>query len=232
MEKIKNHIEKVFSGIDFNNTTHTYSRGNKNYISVSKFISTFYKEFDKKKWSSYVAERDGKTVEEVLKEWEEKNKMSLEKGHKIHSFAEKYFYDNNYKPIISEEKAIVRFFNTLDKRYIPLFSEKVLFSDKYKIAGTCDLLLYDSLTKSIVIVDWKTNNDLFKSYSVLLYPFQHLKDSNLNKYKLQLSTYRLMLNEYNVNVSNTIIIWLTSNGEFVSINTESYVDEIKSFLAS
>ena len=46
---------------------HTREKG---YIGVTSFISTFFKLFDAERIAFFVAKAQGKTKEEVLKEWE------------------------------------------------------------------------------------------------------------------------------------------------------------------
>ena len=68
-----------------------------------------------------------------------------------------------------------------------------MYDVKSKKAGTIDLILLNKETGKLIIVDWKTNfANLIQCYGnkKLKAPFKHVHDSKLNKYKLQLSTYK------------------------------------------
>ncbi len=69
--------------------------------------------------------------------------------------------------------------------------EKVMYSKKYKITGTCDLdIVYDE--KKFKIGDHKTNKEFnyTSQYNKKLsYPFDDMDDCEYSKYTLQLNTY-------------------------------------------
>jgi hypothetical protein len=91
------------------------------------------------------------------------------------------------------------------KNLVPLSSELKIFCRKWKLAGTIDqpFLMWDEKQNKVLFLigDWKTNKE-FRSddhpkgrYKKLLHPFSHLWENHLNEYSIQVSLYRLMLEE-------------------------------------
>lgn len=211
METVKNY----FKDLCFSEEGHQYSyKGESVRESVSKIISHFCLPFDVSYYSNKIAIRENKLQEEVLQEWKETNKESIKKGNSIHNFAEAYFYDRSLKPKNKYEEAIVRFFNSLPEHIIPVFSEYKMFHLQYRFAGTADLILYNKDSGKYIIVDYKTNKELDKSYNYLLAPFAFLRDSNFMKYTLQLSLYQMCFEQTGVEVESRKILWLHPSGSF------------------
>ena len=127
------------------------------------------------------------------------------------------------------EEAIVNFWNDLHSTVIPLVIELQMFHKEYMFAGTADILLYNTVTNTFIIGDYKTNKDLFKNYKgkTLLSPFKNLLDSPYNKYQLQLSFYQLLLEQTGFKVSSRKLIWLKPDGTYLLYNTDDYTDILK-----
>lgn len=188
---------------------------------VSKFISQFKTPFDADRIARYVAKSKKTTKAAILAEWAATAKEGTDLGTFVHEWIEDYYNGKNPPlpvPIFEdlglgalnsdetfEHKALDRIqkFQSLyeDKLYKfkPICQEFRIFSRKWGIAGTLDGLF--ELTKSHYVGDWKTNKDFTDDdhpkgrRQKLLYPFEDLWDNNLNGYSLQLSTYRLILEE-------------------------------------
>ena len=98
-----------------------------------------------------------------------------------------------------------------------LIPELIIYSEKLKLAGTIDLVIYNKLTNQISLIDWKTNKKINqtsfrKSETGLKWPTQKLPDCNFTHYTLQLSMYQYILkNTYNVDVNGTFLIHLKEN---------------------
>ena len=95
-------------------------------------------------------------------------------------------------------------------------SELKVFSKKWRLAGTIDqpFLMWDEKQQKVLFLigDWKTNKE-FRSddhpkgrYKKLLHPFSHLWENHLNEYSIQVSLYRLILEDE---------IGLETNGGFL-----------------
>ena len=76
----------------------------------------------------------------------------------------------------------------------PHRTELCIFHVGLRLAGQIDALFLDQDWK-LVIVDWKRIRDLKyeNTYSSLLYPLDHLPDTNYWTYALQLNMHRYIL---------------------------------------
>jgi len=236
-------LNKNFKDLKFDSVNHIYTQGILKLKPVSKELENFYKPFDTD-ISKYVAIKRGITQEEVLKEWEDKKNKSLEKGNIIHDFAERcinyylgeidYFY--YHKKYISEQKQVLKYIlNQLGEGLIPLKAEyrmyyKLNISTKDDLAGTLDILWYDKKTSTCILDDYKTNENLFKQYKnqKLLEPFSYIDDTPYSKYTLQLSYYKLMLNQLGLVISKNRIVHITEK-QYKIYNLQQLDNIIKTY---
>ena len=92
-------------------------------------------------------------------------------------------------------------------------------------AGTADGTLYNTITGKYILIDYKTNIDIFKNYKgqTMLAPFEHLLDSPFNKYQIQLSYYQILLEQISgIEVSSRKLVWLRPTGEYELYDTENF----------
>eukprot|EP00808_Paulinella_micropora_P029089 g60591.t1 len=89
-----------------------------------------------------------------------------------------------FKKYISEQKG-----------WIPFRTELILYSERYMIAGSCDIVFLDPKTGLVYICDWKRSKRIWeRSFQGLtgLGPCDDLSDCNLAHYHLQLNAYRFL----------------------------------------
>jgi ATP-dependent exoDNAse (exonuclease V) beta subunit len=174
-------------------------------VSVTQFISRFSPKFDSDYWAQKKADEAGVTKDDILAEWEEKAKYACDLGTDVHEWIED-FYNGEKPPIPTEEERksriakFARIHNARLKDLRPIKQELRIFSTRWKLAGTIDAIFHHPGKGLNLIGDWKTNkkfNDdsAFTFGNKLLYPFEDLADNHLNKYSIQISLYRLMLQE-------------------------------------
>ena len=125
----------------------------------------------------------------------------------------------------SLEEQVKRFYDNLPEHIIIVSKELRMYHKKYQYAGTADLILYNTLTGNIIIADFKTNEDLYKSFNNLVSPFEFLPDTAFNKYQLQLNYYQLMLEQTGLEVESRVIIWLKEN-EYKEIYCNDFRTEL------
>ena len=86
------YLEKLnyaFGDFKFFPEDHHYEyKGGRVGISVTRFIEEFCNEFDAELIATRVAEKQGKSVQEILDEWEYKNKFATTKGSTCHEYAQ------------------------------------------------------------------------------------------------------------------------------------------------
>jgi hypothetical protein len=107
--------------------------------------------------------------------------------------------------VLSRVEKFLEIYESKFKNLLPLKSELKIFSKKWRLAGTIDqpFLMWDSKkNKAIILIgDWKTNKE-FKDdnhpkgrYKKLLRPFNTLFENHHNEYSIQISIYRIILED-------------------------------------
>lgn len=169
------------------------------------------------------------TIQEVLDEWEYKNKWACHKGHLGHEYSQSlwngqspYYYGKMQNE--SENIALEKIFNQADNFYKDyedrlehLADEYVIGSEEYDIASAIDHLFINKLTGGLVLVDYKTNSDIHKNERYakdMKVPLHHLKDFTLNHYYIQLSIYKYLVEKYtNLKIEDMFIVYFSENIE-------------------
>lgn len=220
--------------IVFNEQQHSYTNTNtgERYLSATQLLSKFKKYFDKDKHSLRVAEREGVTQQEILERWEQMKDVSIVKGKNIHSLLENYIkkgqMDSGWSWLYNsfeKQKELVH------REYDTIYSEKLLYDDEFKIAGTCDVLIEKD--DEFSVIDFKTNKKLstfspFGEY--LLYPIDFLQSCEYNVYALQLSLYAYMYEKIINKKVRSLNIFYLKDDKFIVYNTPYLKFEIKVML--
>jgi len=212
--------------ISLNEETHTYTLENSDIIfsSVTEFISDFFQPFDENKIALKLTKHHkykGKSVNDILREWEKRRN----RGTVVHKEIETFIHEaNNHKKIIEtstsnmldlkSQQAIKFLKNCNIYKNNLLFPEVRVFSKQLKLAGTIDLMIYNKPKNEISLIDWKTNQKIKQSgfKNGIKNPTLMIEDCSFNKYQLQLSMYRYILeNFYNTKVRGLYILHLKEN---------------------
>lgn len=187
------------------------------------------------------------TIQEVLDEWEYKNKFACEKGSTCHEFAQSLWSCKGWQPLYfdsSEEytKAVIKiqkqannFYKDYQDRLEHLADEFVIGSEEYDIASAIDHLFINKLTGGLALVDYKTNSDIHKTEKYaknMKVPLSHLKDFTLNHYYIQLSIYKYLVEKYtNLKIEEMFIVYFSENIENYEIIEIPYLyKEVKNIL--
>jgi ATP-dependent exoDNAse (exonuclease V) beta subunit len=161
------------------------------FKSVSKLIDQFVPFFDFDQKSYDYSIKYGIPVEEVRAGWKEKNKLSTDYGHKIHTIIEENIRVKNYHHKDKIYDIILKNIKNLLTGKEEILSEKIIFNEDFKIAGTSDLIL--ERKDNFDVIDFKTNKNIKydNRYDdpTLLFPVNHLPNAEYFKYALQLSLY-------------------------------------------
>lgn len=187
------------------------------YLSVSQLISKYKQPFDENgEILINCAKKRGITPEELQKEWDKTRDDACERGTSYHEQAE--YFINTGKIMDGPDKDIIEQFAKI-KFQGKIFPEVRLSSDKYKIAGTTDLVeLFDDNTLSIY--DWKTNRELkrFNPWKQrMLFPVDNFSDCNFNHYVIQLSLYAYILEEKGYWINNLTIYYINPKTRKIEI---------------
>ena len=183
--------------VDFYIKEHKYVSkvSGKELISASTLVKKYSQPFDETgEILINKARKLGKTPEELQKEWDEIRDTSCVVGKMYHEEVE-YWVKNKklkkggkFKDVVEQLK-LIEFKGELE-------AERIVASESLGIAGCIDLT--ENLGGNVKkLWDHKTNRELrqngfFKKgygYQKMLYPLNHLMDSNLVHYALQMSVY-------------------------------------------
>ncbi len=208
-------------------------------------------ETSKRNWNNPNSKYYRMTPEEILSQWREKSENACSHGTEVHEFGESCFYymtgqydkilpefksrltsDGGFESKSPKEDAIVKFYQDIPQCYIPILAETKVYDIDLGYAGTFDILFYydavlngkNAEQSGLIIMDWKTNEDLFKNFmdKRLLTPFEDLQDMPLSLYRLQLSLYQICLENIGFRVITRKILWLKPDSKYDNLGLEEY----------
>lgn len=197
-QKILTHNKN--NNLKFIEETHKYFIDNNlELISVTTKKQKYFP-FKKEHVSREVAERNWTSEDEVLEEWN----ILAKNGSYIHKLAEKYC---NKEQLSQDElnkiQHVIKYFKE-HPEYEIIGTEIKIFSRKYQVAGTIDLIIKDNFTGRLFTIDWKTSrkeinkNDVWEMAKS---PFQNLPNNKFYQYSIQIWTYNTILKEeYNIEI--------------------------------
>ncbi|MBR1653663.1 MAG: AAA family ATPase [Clostridia bacterium] len=247
-EEYLKELNKAFGDFKFFERDHHYEyKGQRVGISVTRLIEDYTNEFDSQAVAERIAERDNRSVQEVLDEWETKNITACEKGHLGHLYTQSLWNKENVLGEIKNASEAVKillepilrqannFYNDYKDRLEHLADEFVVGSEEYDIASAIDHLFINKLTGGLVLVDYKTNSDIHKNERYaknMKVPLTHLKDFTLNHYYIQLSIYKYLVEKYtNLKIEEMFIVYFSENIENYEIIEIPYLEkEVKNIL--
>lgn len=238
--KIREDLLEMFSDLRFDEARHMYFVNGENYLSVSKKLEDHYKKFIKEEWLPYSAEKASReegrlvTEQELEQRWDDKRIKACDNGHDTHSFCEHYRPGKEYLANTPQKKAGMKFLQDFvfceNPRYLVLLQEYKMIHRVFKYCGTTDMLLWDTWTNTIVIVDYKTNEDLFKTYGYLKPPFDNFSSNPFNKYQLQFTYYQLMVDQSKYKVSERWLVYLGMDESYTIHKTQDLTKELTAYL--
>lgn len=218
--QLLNNNEVTFEPIE-----HKYTDLNGNHlISVSQLISKFKKPFDPTgEIIARVAKREKTTIDDIRERWRVINENSCTYGTNVHVLLEDYILDGKIGE--GDNKDWVEQFSKL-KFPGKLYSEQLLYSLEFGIAGTTDIVhVVDEKNKVIDILDFKTNKKLEKSSPYGNYMLGHLffyEDCNFNHYTIQLSLYAYLLECRGYKINDLTIIYFNPETRLMELHNVDY----------
>lgn len=233
-----NNIPKFISDsklIKFEEASHKYSLDGKELVSVTTLISKFSEGFDKTgEILTRCAAKEGVSEKVLQKRWRAKGELAASRGKLWHSTAEDYIRTgkirkNKFTPILKQ------FINDFKLRG-QLFPECVLYDPALMIGGMADLVqIIDG--KICQIQDYKCLEKRPTDYSFgknMLYPINHMGDSKITKFTLQINFYLYILHSvygYEIGDNNNIFWVNWKKDRIEKIPIELKFNEIVSMIA-
>ena len=151
----------------------------------------------------------GTTDDEIMSRWRRNGEAQSKRGQLLHFHAECLLnnvqIEEPHSPEFLQLRSIYRSLLLLGLR--PYRTELCIYHCGLRLAGQIDALFLDKDSK-LVIVDWKRIRELKyeNPHASLLYPLDHLPDTNYWTYALQLNMYRYVLEtEYGLDVSRMLL---------------------------
>lgn len=202
----------------FDPINHTYNEEGVVYESVSRFLDRFKPKFPAGLLAEKTAQRDGRTAEDVLAEWELCGEISAGYGTAVHKAIEYWIRFDKLTKVPALSAAVYAFARKHDRT--KLHAETIVKSDDHKLAGTIDQIERVA-PKKVKILDVKTNGEITdKPKGKFLAPLQDLPFSKLNQFRLQLSTYKALLERQGVTVESLELEHWNGADEFKTIVLE------------
>ena len=218
--------------ITLEESTHSYGLDNYpdlEFTSVTKIVDSQFPPFEKEKIAKSLTRRVPKyqhlTWEELVQEWND----IRDHGTAVHKELENYV-KHGKSPSLNKAIWGKNCFEDKIKGFgDKIFSEVIVYSNELKIAGTVDLIVYDSEMNECYIFDWKTSKKIDHSYKkkAITSACNGLTDSKIDQYSVQLSMYAYLLEEFHgIPIKEHYIIHLLDNsykvikGKYLRKNVE------------
>jgi hypothetical protein len=235
------------SSLAFDEETHKYihpkdETGNAEYISVTTLIERFFP-FDLKRYIEKKAADENRTEEDVLDEYLTNRDEAAEKGTYLHNQIENFLKGIDYEADSNEFQMFLNFYeNEIQKRKLSFFdAEKMIFSNKYNVAGTIDCLFKNEASDEYVMLDWKRSKKLIIDgrprifgYGYALSELSNLDNSSYYRYCLQQNIYKhIAETEYSMKISSMKLVVLHDNyPNYYVVNVPEMKKETKVILNS
>lgn len=178
--------------------THIFVEGTR-LSAVTKFITQFKAPFPRDEIAKRVANRDGKSVEEVLLEWSAKGERSRAAGSALHQYIEETLNEVHDDPLdlMLKTPEMIGFDNFMARsvEHLTLIAKEFPIGFlEWGLAGRPDAIFLSDKTGELHVFDWKRGEIGTKDWGrSLLKPFEGLVEHDLNYYSLQVWLYTMML---------------------------------------
>lgn len=238
LDKLSLYEDPLFT---FSHKDHKYHYDTEELSSVTKYISKFHKKFDEDFWAQKKSEKTGVDKKDILLEWKKTAKVSTDLGSELHKWIENYF-NGLFQQLPRNPEMINRInkFNIIWSKHLkdltPVKFEQMIFSKKLRIAGTIDSIFLKG--DRLIILDWKSNKKFTfdtpdqKCWENLLPPFQDWCKNHLNEYSIQISLYRLILEEVGIFINSGYLVHLGPEEDGKIYKCHDYVPTLRGHFIS
>ena len=222
-------LEANFKGLQFEEERHIYNLGEKVLTSTTTFLNNFSKPFDSEMMSRLVDKKNKRNgvdlgADYYKRYWAYYGAEKAALGTRVHFYAEQMPNFTNAKD--GFEQSAVDFYQDVIEGKEAIENKELRCYYK-GICGTVDLVTSDE--NGLIIRDYKTSKELDKSFNKLLGQFDRFKDSNWNKYSLQLLVYAYIVEKATgIKAYKLEIVKLAEDGyKVVPINPDMKIGKIR-----
>jgi hypothetical protein len=194
---------------------HTYileSKPTISFYNVTTLVGDQFPPFDREKLARWLVNTSHKyndyTEEELLQEWED----IMNEGSAVHKELENYILSGKIPALPKAISGMNWFDQEIEFYGDKVFPEVIVFSEELEVAGTMDLLVYNSNNGQCNIFDWKTSKkiDYNGRKQAITRACAGLTDCRFDQYSLQLAMYSHLLENYHdIKVANQYMVQLT-----------------------
>jgi len=241
----------TFNDVVYYDEPHKYFLDDKPLTSVTTLIHRYEEEFNEEYWSDIKSKEFNVSQNEIKYAWNFINKKATTKGSIIHDYTENIFlnkifpypklyienkfgYDVVYDEYEKTKRQVDRFYHMSKNRLIPIKTEFIVFDREYMIGGMVDILFWNVKAQEFQIWDYKTNKNFTfesKTGENLTGKLYLLENCDLEKYSLQLSSYKYIIEKNtSIKLGKSYLVWfshLNDNYEIIETkNREYYVKEM------
>jgi len=181
------------------------------FYNVTALVEDQFPPFEREKIARWLVNNSYKymdyTAEELLQEWKE----IKEEGTEVHKELENYIQNGKIPKLPKAISGMNWFDQEIEFYGDKVFPEVIVFSEELRIAGTVDLLVYNSNNGECNIFDWKTSKkiDYNGRKQAITRACVGLTDCRFDQYSLQLTMYSYLLENYHdIKVTNKCMVHL------------------------
>lgn len=233
IEWARQRLADASAGLTFDPGEHRYFLGGRELQCVSSVVEGFAP-FDTEAKAKRCSTNPrhplfGHSPEEIMEIWAKKRDDAAAAGTHVHAFGEACCsfllgredeIDPEFRDRITseglvatlpKEESMARWWSEYDwSRYAVVAKETKVVNPDLRYAGTFDLLLLDLVEDAFCQKDYKTNEDLDKSYGDKCLPPLDcvLGADDIGKYTIQQTLYTIQLRNIGFNVISNELIWL------------------------
>jgi len=247
MELIKK-INELYGYIFFEDDTHSYYNRETGEIltSVTTKLKQLQQPFNYHYWLTKKAKEENVLPHVIAERWELAKIEGSGIGSFLHDYLENLFKNKSVVPslqrygvietdLIKEKKETLLHFadnyRNDHEHILSLFTEQIIGTQR--IAGQFDFLGYNTKNNKYTLRDYKTDKkiDTENKYQNFKKPITHLQNCEFNKYALQLSFYRYILEPLSLDFEENKVIWFNQKNDNYAIIELPYLkNEIISIL--
>ena len=227
---VKKTKTKTSSAIKFDERLHKYTYEGKELESVTTWIErTFFVPFKHENRHIYIMNNMVKSnkkkgmgitnADDLAKSWRLKGKRASKQGDVAHMYVE---YLHLLKQYGQEPERLTGYDDAAHKAYYSLIEkwdiielEKQVYSIKYGLAGTLDVLMKNKKTGKLGILDWKSIADIIKPKTDTKDILKHVspKFNGIQKASIQIDVYN-EIGGFDIEPENRFVVQLCSDGKY------------------